>query len=346
MSRRDPGRAPGYQGEVVDRLLPRDRRFRVRHRGRPRAGRCGRRRGDGHRRNAGCATGDVARRERAQARNSRAARAVRGAALRRGRHRLRGLPRRQPGARRRSARAAGLRSAKRVPAGAPERGAADGEVTRAERINRVCARCHQVLFSRYPFTWEGGQRRGGEPGGQLDHLRRGARSVAGRLRAPDVLRDLPRPARRGSARRAGTAGHARRQRGLRPLPRAVRRARGAGQHAHHDPNGAGAQLRRVPHAAQEHGARLRAHPLPPDWPPRRSGARRARPSARVRALPRRQDRRGAGDHHGALVGAQVRSRRPGAALRRASTRSRFRPRSNGAGRTSRRWRWRRWARRT
>jgi predicted CXXCH cytochrome family protein len=29
---------------------------------------------------------------------------------------------------------------------------------RAQRINRVCARCHQVLFSRYPFTWEGGLR--------------------------------------------------------------------------------------------------------------------------------------------------------------------------------------------
>jgi predicted CXXCH cytochrome family protein len=42
-----------------------------------------------------------------------------------------------------------------------------GEVTRAEAINRVCARCHQVLFSRYPFTWEGGQRRGvgADPGG-------------------------------------------------------------------------------------------------------------------------------------------------------------------------------------
>ncbi|HEY4395427.1 MAG TPA: cytochrome c3 family protein [Polyangia bacterium] len=41
----------------------------------------------------------------------------------------------------------------------------DDEVTRAEWINRTCARCHQVLFSRYPFTWEGGQRRGGQPGG-------------------------------------------------------------------------------------------------------------------------------------------------------------------------------------
>ncbi len=30
--------------------------------------------------------------------------------------------------------------------------------TRAEAINRACARCHQVLFSRYAFTWEGGLR--------------------------------------------------------------------------------------------------------------------------------------------------------------------------------------------
>ncbi|MGH7440366.1 MAG: cytochrome c3 family protein, partial [Polyangiaceae bacterium] len=36
--------------------------------------------------------------------------------------------------------------------------------SRAEAVNRVCARCHQVLFSRYPFTWEGG-RRDASPGG-------------------------------------------------------------------------------------------------------------------------------------------------------------------------------------
>ena len=36
-----------------------------------------------------------------------------------------------------------------------------GPVGRAEWINRTCARCHQVLFSRYPFTWEGGERRAG-----------------------------------------------------------------------------------------------------------------------------------------------------------------------------------------
>jgi predicted CXXCH cytochrome family protein len=46
----------------------------------------------------------------------------------------------------------------RAPAGA-------APPTRAEWINRTCARCHQVLFSRYPFTWEGGLRRGSSMGG-------------------------------------------------------------------------------------------------------------------------------------------------------------------------------------
>ncbi|NUO54143.1 MAG: hypothetical protein HOV80_35295 [Polyangiaceae bacterium] len=36
---------------------------------------------------------------------------------------------------------------------------------RAEAINRVCARCHTVLFSRYSFTWEGGLRTDSVPGG-------------------------------------------------------------------------------------------------------------------------------------------------------------------------------------
>jgi predicted CXXCH cytochrome family protein len=41
---------------------------------------------------------------------------------------------------------------------------ADGDV-RAIAINRVCARCHQVLFTRYPWTWEGQRRAGPSPGG-------------------------------------------------------------------------------------------------------------------------------------------------------------------------------------
>jgi cytochrome c552 len=36
--------------------------------------------------------------------------------------------------------------------------------TRAELVTRACARCHQVLFSQYPYTWEGGKR-AERPGG-------------------------------------------------------------------------------------------------------------------------------------------------------------------------------------
>lgn len=36
--------------------------------------------------------------------------------------------------------------------------------TRAQWINRTCAKCHTVLFSRYPWTWEGGERKR-DPGG-------------------------------------------------------------------------------------------------------------------------------------------------------------------------------------
>ena len=38
------------------------------------------------------------------------------------------------------------------------------EPTHAEDINRTCSKCHTVLFSRYPYTWEGQSRRHG-PGG-------------------------------------------------------------------------------------------------------------------------------------------------------------------------------------
>ena len=39
------------------------------------------------------------------------------------------------------------------------------EPTRAQWINRACARCHTVLFSGYPWTWEGGKRSDPVPGG-------------------------------------------------------------------------------------------------------------------------------------------------------------------------------------
>jgi predicted CXXCH cytochrome family protein len=45
---------------------------------------------------------------------------------------------------------------------APPRGL---EGTRAQWINHTCAKCHTVLFSRYPWTWEGRGRTERDPGG-------------------------------------------------------------------------------------------------------------------------------------------------------------------------------------
>jgi predicted CXXCH cytochrome family protein len=42
--------------------------------------------------------------------------------------------------------------------------ASGGEPSHAQDVNRTCAKCHTVLFSRYPFTWEGRTRRR-DPGG-------------------------------------------------------------------------------------------------------------------------------------------------------------------------------------
>lgn len=40
--------------------------------------------------------------------------------------------------------------------------------TRAEAVNHTCARCHTVLFSRYPYTWEGGLRTGNAGGSTIN----------------------------------------------------------------------------------------------------------------------------------------------------------------------------------
>lgn len=42
------------------------------------------------------------------------------------------------------------------------------ESTRAAAVNRVCARCHQVLFSGYEHTWEGGKRNAGAGGSNIN----------------------------------------------------------------------------------------------------------------------------------------------------------------------------------
>jgi predicted CXXCH cytochrome family protein len=114
-----------------------------------------------------------------------------------------------------------------------------GEVTRAEWINRACARCHQVLFSRYPFTWEGKARRGGEAGGSSitsgearDFLLGGCARQMSCVTCHDphgedrkeALRALATPAGNSTCTRCHVAYAA---------PDALR------AHAHHDPAGAG-----------------------------------------------------------------------------------------------------------
>jgi predicted CXXCH cytochrome family protein len=122
----------------------------------------------------------------------------------------------------------------------PEVARADGEVTRAERINRVCARCHQVLFSRYPFTWEGGQRRSGSPGGSSITSGEGRDFLLGgcaRQMSCVTCHDPHGEDRRADLERLATpAGN-----GVCVRCHAQYAAPAAlATHAHHDPNGAGA----------------------------------------------------------------------------------------------------------
>jgi hypothetical protein len=108
----------------------------------------------------------------------------------------------------------------------------------AQTQNRMCARCHQVLFSKYPFTWEGGRRDSGAGGSHIssgegrDFLL-GACSGAMACTAchdphaadtPQAMAKLATPAGNGKC----TSCH-----GELADPQKLR------AHAHHDPGGAG-----------------------------------------------------------------------------------------------------------
>jgi predicted CXXCH cytochrome family protein len=111
--------------------------------------------------------------------------------------------------------------------------------SRALLINRTCARCHQVLFSRYPYTWEGGLRHGGTKGGSTttsgearDFLMGGpARNLACTDCHDPHTRDKP----EALARLATPAGNAVCER----CHKAFATAEGLAEHAHHSPAGAG-----------------------------------------------------------------------------------------------------------
>jgi predicted CXXCH cytochrome family protein len=115
-----------------------------------------------------------------------------------------------------------------------------GEITRAEQVNRVCARCHQVLFSRYPFTWEGESRRGGKPGGSSitsgearDYLLGGCARQMSCATCHDPHTEDRRADLDRLATTAGNAVCVRCHPQYAPAPALA-------AHAHHDPAGAGA----------------------------------------------------------------------------------------------------------
>ena len=118
-----------------------------------------------------------------------------------------------------------------------------GEVTRAEWINRTCARCHQVLFSRYPFTWEGGERRAvGDAGGSSitsgearDLLLGGCARQMSCVTCHDPHGEYGQDGKDALARLATPAGNGTctRCHEQYAAPEALR------AHAHHDPAGAG-----------------------------------------------------------------------------------------------------------
>jgi predicted CXXCH cytochrome family protein len=231
-----PG-APGYQGTVVDRLLPRERRWRYDIRPD----------GEGALREAVAAEVVAVGGTAPRAGDDRRAALTHGIRELRSRFGARdfveigiGCEACHGGSREHVA------NPRVFPDFAPRspflqvRPEAGGEMTRAEQVNRVCARCHQVLFSRYPFTWEGETRRGARPGGSSitsgearDFLLGGcARQMSCATchdpHAEDRRADLDR-----LATTAGNAVCVRCHPQYAPAPALA-------AHAHHDPAGAGA----------------------------------------------------------------------------------------------------------
>ena len=116
----------------------------------------------------------------------------------------------------------------------------DEEKAHAASINRACARCHQVLFTGYPFTWEGGRRTDVVPGGS--HISSGeARDfLLGACQSKLHCGKCHDPhAADGDAQRAkqdGLAGNAL----CLPCHEKLGTPDALAAHSHHDPKGAGA----------------------------------------------------------------------------------------------------------
>ncbi len=308
-----PG-APGYQGEVVDRLLPPARRFSFEITDEAALARA--------LENELAVLGDEPPRGVGVGAGAEARRALLGASMHAMRRDLTpahfvevgiGCESCHGGSREHieeRPRAARLRAAQRVPARAPAGRRRRADARRGDQPHLRALPPGAVLALPVHLGGRRPARRAGRRARrQLDHLGRGARLPARRLRAPDGVHHLPRSARRGSARQARGAADARRQPRLHDLPRALRRAEALRAHAHHDPAGAGGACLACHMPRKNMGlgyALTRYHRI---GSPTDAARVERRSAARVRALPRRPQRRDPGRRHGAAVGQALRSRR-------------------------------------
>jgi predicted CXXCH cytochrome family protein len=115
----------------------------------------------------------------------------------------------------------------------------DVRATPAQAETRVCARCHQVLFSQYPFTWEGGRNHDATAGGShinsgegRDFLLGGCASAMTCTACHDPHRADARAALAALATPSGNATCTR-------CHAKLADGESLRAHAHHDPRGAG-----------------------------------------------------------------------------------------------------------
>ena len=114
---------------------------------------------------------------------------------------------------------------------------------RAQRINRTCARCHQVLFSRYPYTWEGGLRSADPPGGSEINSGEGRDFLLSRCskRASCTLCHDPHSPVAGSAEGGTAQARDATARDDDAICTQCHASFATREHTHHDPKGAGAR---------------------------------------------------------------------------------------------------------
>jgi predicted CXXCH cytochrome family protein len=122
--------------------------------------------------------------------------------------------------------------------GRPEPNAKASE--RAATLNRVCARCHQVLFSGYDPTWEGGSRRG-SPGGSHINSGEARDMILGACASKLACVDCHDPHAADAAAGLATLEPAKEDALCARCHQDLAAPDALRAHSHHDPGGAGAR---------------------------------------------------------------------------------------------------------